>query len=384
MAYYVRHLLRKKSAPQWKVQYVSYKKSDQREGISAEMPKRTWDIPKDRWRVLGFHHWMSLREAQARTRQLNAQLQLKRQEECLKKARERERDFRLRHEASLPDEFVCEFEARFVLPRGILSPEQRRRCTKRRYTIWHAAERMITTLGIDPSEWFYHINEIYDYFVERRLSLGYVQAILNMANLWGYFISRMLCKPFLPVPRPRGYERQRFIESFYQKESLRRGPSQPITPDHIMNLKDKLNSKNLNWLHVSAWFGLRPQEIDSLKQPCRWKVEILPTGRKVLWVYQTKIIALPPEDRWKPIPVVCDEQNFALKIIQDGNHKRPLLKTIHQHLGREYGLYGGRKGFVDLMLSKGHSIENISIWMGHSSLDRTWRSYKNKRVWHLD
>lgn len=384
MGYYVRYLCRKKNAPQWKVQYVSYKKSDLREECSAEMPKRTWDIPKDRWRVLGFHQGMNLNEAQVRTRQLNAQLQLRRQEERLKKVREKENAFRLRHEANLPEEFACEFETRFVIPRGILSPEERRRCTKRHYTIWHATERMITTVGVDPSEWFYHINDIYDYFVERRLSLGYAQAILSMANLWGYFISRKLCKPFLPVPRPRGYERQRLLESFYQKESLRRGPSQPITPDHLRNLGDALNSKNLNWLNVSVWFGLRPQEIDSLKQPCRWRVETLPTGRKVLWVYQTKIIALPPEDRWKPIPIVCDEQNFALKIIQDGNHKRPLSKTIHQYLGREYGLYGGRKGFVDLMLSKGHSIENISIWMGHSSLNRTWRSYKNKKVWHLD
>jgi hypothetical protein len=28
----------------------------------------------------------------------------------------------------------------------------------------------------------------------------------------------------------------------------------------------------------------------------------------------------------------------------------------------------GRKGFTDLMLAKGHSLENISIWMGHSTL----------------
>jgi hypothetical protein len=46
-------------------------------------------------------------------------------------------------------------------------------------------------------------------------------------------------------------------------------------------------------------------------------------------------------------------------------------------------LYGGRKGFTDLMLSKGNTIENISIWMGHSTLDRTWRSYKQKMKFHL-
>jgi hypothetical protein len=46
-------------------------------------------------------------------------------------------------------------------------------------------------------------------------------------------------------------------------------------------------------------------------------------------------------------------------------------------------LYGGRKGFVDLMLSKEQTFENISVWMGHSTLDRTWRSYKQRRKFHL-
>ena len=41
------------------------------------------------------------------------------------------------------------------------------------------------------------------------------------------------------------------------------------------------------------------------------------------------------------------------------------------------------KGFVDLMLSKGHELENISVWMGHSTLDRTWKSYKQRTKYHI-
>ncbi len=92
---------------------------------------------------------------------------------------------------------------------------------------------------------------------------------------------------------------------------------------------------------------------------------------------------MPPEDRWKPIPLLFDEQHFALKVIVDGILKRPLLKTVRLLFGKGFSLYGGRKGFVDLMLARGHAMENISIWMGHSTLSRTWRSYKNKRVFHI-
>jgi len=100
-------------------------------------------------------------------------------------------------------------------------------------------------------------------------------------------------------------------------------------------------------------------------------------------VYQTKLIALPPDDRWKPIPILFEEQRFALRILESRNFRRPIVRTVHTYFGARVDLYGGRKGFSDLMLSKGHSIENISIWMGHSTLDRTWRSYKNRRLFHL-
>ena len=115
-----------------------------------------------------------------------------------------------------------------------------------------------------------------------------------------------------------------------------------------------------------------------------WKIECFNTGRKILWVFQTKIIALLPEDRWKPIPILFDEQQDALKILESGDFKRPLSKTMRLHFGVGIDPYGGRKGFTDLMLSKGHRIENISVWMGHSSMERTWRSYKGRTTFHLE
>jgi len=66
------------------------------------------------------------------------------------------------------------------------------------------------------------------------------------------------------------------------------------------------------------------------------------------------------------------------------NFKRPLMKTIRSHFGDDIDLYGGRKGFSDLMLSKHQTLENISVWMGHSTLDRTWRSYKSRKKFHVN
>ncbi len=82
-------------------------------------------------------------------------------------------------------------------------------------------------------------------------------------------------------------------------------------------------------------------------------------------------------------PILFEEQEFALRIIKTQSFQRPLVKTLHHYFGKGIDLYGGRKGFVDLMLSKGHTLENISVWMGHSTLDRTWRSYKQRRRYYI-
>lgn len=316
MGYYVRLLCGKKTAPTWKVQFVSTKLADRRETSTAKTSKRTWDIAKDRWRSLGFHPAMSLTEARARCRQLNAQLFLKRQEERLRKIEDERREFRLRSDAVLPDEFVAEFEQRFVIARGVFSEAQRRQRNKRRFTTWRAAQAMITTVGLEPSNWFFHQERFYDLVHEKQYSLGYATGILAMVNLWGNFITRKLGQPFTPIKRPAGYERGRLLEAFYEKQSSRRRPSNSITPEQLERIRGRINELNFQWLYISVWFGLRPQEIDQLHDEKLWKLEVLPTGRKILWVFQTKIIALPPEDRWKPIPVLFDEQHFALLSIR--------------------------------------------------------------------
>ncbi len=381
MGYYIRSLPHRKKSPNWKVQFVSYKRKDI-EGAYRPSHRRTWDISKDRWSSLGFHAGMSYEEAKVRMRQLNAELHLKYQEERIRRLEKEKRESKLRRDSLLPEKFVEEFEKLFLQVR-YEKTVRGRRSFRRVSTIWNATQKMIETIRIDPWEWFFHMKTIYDYFRSRQLSLYYIHAILRTANLWGFFISRKLAKPFLPVGVPRGYERQLLLESFYQK-SKRRRPSLPLTTEILVRAKDKMRPSHFNFLYLTMWFGLRPQEVENLKKMSSCTVERINSGRRILKVFQTKLVALPPEDRWKPIPILYSEQEFGPGIISPGNFRRPLSKTVHRYFGAGYDLYAGRKGFTDLMLSKGHSLENISIWMGHSSIDRTWRSYKNKRRFHLD
>ena len=382
MGYYVRALSWKKKAPHWKVQFVSYKKKDFHR-TEAVKPKKEWDIDKDRWRSLGFQPSMNIKEAKSRAQQLNAQLFIKRQEERIRKLKTEHMAKLRRHEAVLPQEFVAEFEIRFVRTRDSETESGRRRRT-RAYSLWQAAQRMIVSVGVEPSDWFYHTLEIYDFFHQRQYSVRYVHSTLKMANLWGFFICRKMGRPFLPIPNPRGYERQRLIQAYYEKDRKSRQPSRPLTPEMLKSCHRKLNRWNYHWLFLSVWLGLRPQEVDNLRDKNMWSVERLGNGRRVLWVFQTKIIALHLEDRWKPIPILFSEQQFALKILNEKSFRRPIMKTMRKYFGAGIDLYGGRKGFTDLMLANGHSLENISVWMGHSTLERTWKSYKDRRRYHLN
>ena len=172
------------------------------------------------------------------------------------------------------------------------------------------------------------------------------------------------------------------IEVYYNKAEKGRDASKPLVPEILYSSMGKMKTEQFNWLYLSVWLGLRPQEVDNLKNKELWNIEET-CNPKILWVFQTKIVSLPHEDRWKPIPILFHEQEFAVRIIKAQKFQRPLVKTIHHYLGEGIDLYGGRKGFVDLMLSKGHALENISVWMGHSTLERTWKSYKQRKKYHI-
>src|ERR1700733_47417 len=83
MGYYIRFIHKKKKHPIWKDQFVTYRKGETGNS-QAKKPKREWDIPKERWRPLGFLTTMTFDEARVRARQLNSVALIRHQEERLR------------------------------------------------------------------------------------------------------------------------------------------------------------------------------------------------------------------------------------------------------------------------------------------------------------
>ena len=250
-------------------------------------------------------------------------------------------------------------------------------------TSWRAAQRMLIEIQIDPMHWFDEANRFYDYFHRKKYSFSYIRKILILTNLWGQFLSRKLCQSFTRIPQPRGKEKARLLDAYFGKRGGRNNQSDPLTPQQLEAAKSDLKVENYNWLFLSVWLGLRPQEIDQLKQPEMVRVQPGIGAETVLWVYQTKLISVPMRYRWKLIPLFLKEHRQAVEIIKAGTFKRPLVKTVRSKFGLHTSLYGGRKGFTDLMFGRGQEFVNISQWMGHSSIDRTWRKYKSRRITHF-
>ena len=232
----------------------------------------------------------------------------------------------------MPEEFVNEFEKRFMRNHDSEVDRGRRR-TSRALLVWKAAQKMIVAIGIEPTDWFYSSYEIYDYFNSKKYSIRYIKTILKIANLWGYFISKKTGRAFLPISSPKGYERARLIDTYYNKTEKVRVASAPLAPEVLYLSKGKIRNEQFNWLYLSIWFGLRPQEVDNFKNNELWRIEEN-SNPKILWVFQTKIISLPTEDRWKPIPILFEEQEFALRIIKAQTIQRPLVKTLHHYFGK--------------------------------------------------
>ena len=58
MGYYIRKLKNKSQLPHWKIQFITYKKSETQES-NAQKPRKEWDVPSRRWNSLGFKDSMA-------------------------------------------------------------------------------------------------------------------------------------------------------------------------------------------------------------------------------------------------------------------------------------------------------------------------------------
>jgi hypothetical protein len=358
----------------WKVQYQS----------RIGGPLKTRDVKETELLALGFKPEMSLEEARSIVASLNVREGNERLGRKKLAIRERLESETRALDAWFPKTDLTEFEGRELY--RLIKPDTV--AHQKRAIHWKAAKETIASVELEPSEWGQERARFYDYFLEREWSPSYVQKIVPLVNKWGSFYSRRRKLYFEPVPLPDGNDLEVLAEAYHERRAGLTQESKPLSPQALERARSKLEPGQYAWLYLTVWLGTRPLETDNFKKPQgRRAWELKYKGKTpVLWVYQTKLHGkgLTEAQRIKPIPLICKEQLRCLEIIQSGRFKRPLVKTIVRHCGEGINTYGGRKGFTDLWLARGQSLENISIWLGHRSIERTWKSYKDKETVRWD
>ena len=313
---------------------------------------------------------MTIEEAQAQARSLNAQEELKRRAEQRLVIDAKKAEQTLVFDAFINPMDKAEFERKYLFQ----AVPEAARARHKNNSYWQAAQSAIATLQLDTEEWSEMKRTFYAYFAEKTISPSYARKIMAVLNLWGAFQARKYRKMYLPIPHPRGRDASMIADAYFERSGGGQA-SHALTPELLETARSNLKPEQYHWLYLTVWLGLRPEEADSVKDLKCTKV----VGN-VVHVYQSKLTSIPRAERWKVVPIREPEQKLCLDIIASLPIHRPLNKTIGKYAKDEKITgYGGRKNFTDLMLDRGHRLEDISQWMGHHSIDRTWRSYKNRQ-----
>lgn len=358
MAYRVKSVKRTKG-PQFKVQFESFENG----------ARKTQDIPKERWPNYGFAPGMTIEQAREVRDSLNSAAHLERHQVRRAKIEERLRSEDRVECAYLPDIYVREFEEKTF---------KRRSSHKKLPSYWRQTKATIRAIALPPKDWGDNREAIYDHFSAKGISVSYVQKLIGLLNKYGAFYCRKSKEYFEEITQPTGVERERIADANHVTPGKGNKKSDPITPGMLEGIRASVTEQHYNWLFISIWLGLRPQEVCSLKDVRNFRISKF-SGVPVIEIYQPKLVALPREKRWKSIPCFLPEMQKAVELAKSGKFKRPLQKSVIAWFGdSRIGLYGGRKGFTELMHCHGQSLEDISAWMGHTSVDRTWKDYKDK------
>ena len=335
---------------------------------------KTFVVPVQAWLALGFEQTMSIEAAKARASHLNA---IKSAEiESARNAANRVIRLETSTSVYLPEYLVEQFSSLLMGRRhsGITHK-------KKMKSHWKKAQQLIIELQIMPEAYGANSERIYDWFVDKEISLEYASKLIGLLNRWGELCCKANSTFFEKIRMPTGRDRSAIGDAYAEADTFQ-GESDALTPTMLINSRAKFKDEQFKWLFISVWFGLRPQEIDALKTSDnkKWKVETdAASGAKVLWIYQPKLVAIEKEKRWKPIPIMYPEQESALQFALSGVIKAPSYKKIHDVFGERMRLYGGRKNFLDMMLDKGQELVNISMWLGHQGIERSYTKYRNKR-----
>ncbi|WP_347358009.1 hypothetical protein [Bdellovibrio sp.] len=337
-------------------------------------------VPREAYAALGFRFDMTFEEAHARAKQLN--LQNKLESKKVIASAKRIADEKETTSAYLPSHLVNEFEK--DLRSKYDGNEERLNNVEKQ---WVIVKKMITSLALDPKKFCDEKEKFYKYYRDKAWGKDYIKKLTWMVNLWLSFYARKTQSFMLPLPPTP----QTVLKEINKKRSKLPGKKKAADALKWIDLKNKKSTfehENLllqwNWMYIGMWFGLRPKEIDRLKDVSTWTIEFDSEKKiEVLSVFQEKLL-LDDEDCWKPIPVYFPEQRKALELIKSAEFKRPLNKTLKRIFAPDkIESYSPRKGFTDLFLEKGFKLEDVSTFLGHQDISTTWKHYKNKKQFSL-
>jgi hypothetical protein len=233
---------------------------------------------------------MTIEEAREQARRLNKELHednWMQKREAIQERKRRELRERINF---LPDALCTAFEQELL---ALPDP-------KRMKSRWQAARRLIKTVRIPSEDWKRRAQVIYNYFEEARLSPDYTKKIIQIMNMWGEFYSSKTNTPYQPLKCPTGFAKGRMLRA-YRANQLTDKASDGLIPDILARIRSDLSLEQHNWLFISLWFGLRPQEMRNLSRGISFSYfeHDEETKTDALFVLQTKLVHLPEEEQWK-------------------------------------------------------------------------------------
>lgn len=357
------------STGSWSLYYQSWKDGERNQEL----------VQKLAYPEFGFRLDMSLAEARSRAKQLNSERKI--DKDKIRKSAERVVELKLLDKTLFPPEYVSEF-VELLTEENFGSDDH----LKKIISHFNFIQKLAVELKLSsPAVYKDDARKIYKYFIKKKVSVNYSKRLLSLLNRWGKFVSKKHGSFYEEVPTPAGRERSAIAEAQRTKEGKDselgvRAESDPLTPEILGRMKSKVSEEHFNWLYLSVWLGLRPEEIDATKDSSSYKIST--HGEvTVLSIYQSKLMSIAETERWKHIPLIFDEQEECLNIIKAKPIQRPHPKTIRKHSGNnKITCYGGRKNFVDLCLDREQNFVDISAWLGHKDTNTTFKRYKQRQL----
>lgn len=327
--------------------------------------------------ILGFDLKWTTNEARAWAKKLNQESRLEKKKVLQAKKNCDEKN--LNQQLRLPEHLVAEFEKYL---HEITIPNRRKKVMHH----WSTVKRIIGETNLDVKSFKQYRTKIFLHLEGRQFSVDYSKKLLRILNLWGGFVCEISGLSFTPIHFSQ-YEYSRLFLAQSAKKGVRR-EAFGLTPEALNQSRNTFESNEKlfewNWLFVALWLGLRPSEVDHLLAIPKLPIEKDDSGEiENLTVFQNKLRLSRKDLQIKRIPIYLPEQKIAARFLLDKKLKRPNLKFMKKIFGCGYDRYSPRKGFTDLMLSKGFQIEDIALMLGHSGIETLFKHYKNRRIVRL-